>query len=194
MILLNYYIADMHFSHKNVIKYDNRPFTDLREMQTVLINNWNNAVNADDCVYILGDLTWKNSTGLEVLMQLKGRKFLILGNHDKPSEEMRAYFEWIKDYAVIEDNDETVVLFHYPIASWYGQFRNSVHLFGHVHGNRDYELFMKYLEMCADNDIPHECYNVGCMMPYMDYTPRTLTEIRERNNQFSKKYYDNCNR
>ncbi|MDO5150689.1 MAG: hypothetical protein Q4D76_15070 [Oscillospiraceae bacterium] len=27
-------------------------------------------------------------------------------------------------------------------------------------------------------NIPYESYNVGCMLPYMDYTPRTLEEIR----------------
>ena len=176
---MNFYIADLHLAHKNVLKYDSRPFEDCEQMKEALIRNWNNAVSPDDDVYILGDITWKNSAGEDLLRRTAGRKHLILGNHDKPTEEMKRCFEWIKEYAVIKDGETEVVLFHYPIASWYDQFRGSVHLFGHVHCNRDYTAFLRYLEICDEMEIPHECYNVGCMMPYMRYTPRTLAEIRD---------------
>lgn len=172
------YIADLHIGHKNVIKHDGRPFGDMEEMQGALVANWNRAVCADDEVYILGDLAWKNSMGLAALQEMKGRKFLILGNHDSPTEEMRAYFEWVRDMAVIRDGSTDVVLFHYPVAHWYNQFRGAVHLYGHVHNNDDYRAFLKYGEICKDMNIPFECYNVGCMLGYMNYTPRTLEEIR----------------
>lgn len=94
-------ISDLHIGHKNVIRHDGRPFEDLEAMHTAIIENWNNAVSENDDVYILGDFAWKNSVGAKVLSQLKGRKYLILGNHDKPNDEMKACFEWIKNYAVI---------------------------------------------------------------------------------------------
>ncbi len=176
---MNYYISDIHLDHKNVLKYDNRPFADCDIMFKALVHNWNSTVKPDDDVYILGDLTWKNSSGLDFLQQIAGRKYLILGNHDKPTADMMKCFEWVKDYAVIRDGETDVVLFHYPIASWYNQFHGSVHLYGHVHGNFDHTAYLRYLDVCDELGIPHECYNVGCMMPYMDYTPRTLAEIRQ---------------
>ena len=174
---MKYYISDLHLGHDNVLLYDKRPFKNLNEMHQQLIARWNNAVVPTDEVYILGDFAWKNTIGDEVLTQLCGRKFLILGNHDRPSNLMRSTCEWIKEYAVIQDEQTPVVLYHYPIANWYNQFRFSVHLYGHVHNNKDAALFRQYLDMLRANDIPAAAYNVGCMMPYMDYTPRTLMDI-----------------
>lgn len=176
---MKFYIADMHFAHANVIKHDNRPFRDTDEMFDKLVKNWNDAVAYNDEVYVLGDFCWKNTVGLEALMQLKGRKFLILGNHDPINEEMKAYFEWVKDYCVLDDGNTQVVLSHYPIAHWYNQYRGAVHLYGHVHNTKDYTAFEKYREICEGMEIPFECYNVGCMLDHMGYTPRTLEEIRK---------------
>ena len=175
---MNFYIADMHIAHENVIRHDGRPFENADVMCEELIRRWNDAVSPNDCVYILGDFAWKNAAGLQALIQLNGRKFLVLGNHDKPNEEMKAHFEWIKDYAVIDDCGTKVVLCHYPIAHWYDQYRGAVHLYGHIHNTKDHTAFEKYREICRELEIPFECYNVGCMMPYMYYTPRTLAGIR----------------
>lgn len=175
---MNYYIADLHVGHENVIKHDGRPFKDSAQMMQQIIHRWNNTVSYNDDVYILGDFAWKNPVGLEVLSQLSGRKYLILGNHDRPSQEMKMYFEWIKDIAVVEDCGTEVVLCHYPIAHWKNQYRGAVHLYGHIHNTKDHIAFERYREICSDLEIPFECYNVGCMMPYMNYTPRTLAEIR----------------
>ncbi|MCM1578665.1 MAG: metallophosphoesterase family protein [Ruminococcus sp.] len=175
--MAKFYIADLHLGHENVIKHDCRPFKNKDEMRETIIRNWNNAVSPADEVYILGDFAWKNGEGLETLSQLRGTKYLILGNHDSPSEEMKYYFKWIKDMAVIKDGGRTVVLCHYPIAHWYGQFRGAVHLYGHVHNNKDYGAFLEYARICRDRGIPFDCCNVGCMMEYMGYTPRRLEEL-----------------
>lgn len=172
-----FYIADLHLGHENVITHDSRPFADTEEMHAALVRNWNSAVGQGDEVYILGDFAWKNAEGLTALDEMNGRKFLILGNHDKPTEEMKSRFEWIKEQAVVRDGSDEVVLCHYPIAHWYNQFRGAVHLYGHVHNNADYHAFRRYADICRDMNIPFECYNVGCMLDYMGYTPRTLEEI-----------------
>jgi calcineurin-like phosphoesterase family protein len=176
-----FYIADMHIGHENVIKHDGRPFKDCEQMHRALIANWNKAVDVKDEVYILGDFAWKSAVGLEVISELVGRKHLILGNHDKPSQSFGYLFESVADYAVIEDEGSQVVLSHYPIAHWYNQYRGAVHLYGHVHNTKDYDAFQRYAGICRELNIPFESYNVGCMMPYMNYTPRTLTEIRKEN-------------
>lgn len=55
---MNYYISDTHFGHKNVIRYDNRPFDSIEEMDEAMIQLWNETVNDADAVYILGDFSW----------------------------------------------------------------------------------------------------------------------------------------
>lgn len=55
----NFYIADTHFGHKNILKYDNRPFFTTEEMDNELVERWNAAVDPSDTVYILGDFCWK---------------------------------------------------------------------------------------------------------------------------------------
>ncbi len=51
-----FFIADMHFGDDNIRKYENRPFDTVDEMNEALIRNWNGAVNADDEVYVIGDI------------------------------------------------------------------------------------------------------------------------------------------
>ena len=79
-----FYIADLHFGHKNVMAYDNRPWSTIEENDAMLIRNWNNAVGPDDEVYLLGDVSWYNVTKtVEYLNDLNGAKHLIIGNHDQ---------------------------------------------------------------------------------------------------------------
>ena len=80
---MNFYIADMHLGHKNVLKFDNRPFESVTEMDMVLLENWNRRVSHDDDVYILGDMCYHSEhSPAWYLKQLKGKKHVIQGNHD----------------------------------------------------------------------------------------------------------------
>lgn len=92
-------------------------------------------------------------------------------------EEITKYFVWVKDYAEIKDNDRNIVLCHYPIAHWRNADYGYVHLYGHIHTGRDTRPFDEYASLMKSRGTPYECFNVGCMLPYMDYTPRTLDEI-----------------
>lgn len=76
-----FYTSDLHIGHKNILKFDNRPFFNLEEMKETIINNWNGVVSDNDNVYVLGDMFWNNSEIAEVMSKLKGNKFLIKGNH-----------------------------------------------------------------------------------------------------------------
>lgn len=51
-----FFTSDLHFGHENVIKFDNRPFRSVEEMDAELISRWNNKVKKGDLVYVLGDL------------------------------------------------------------------------------------------------------------------------------------------
>ena len=134
---MNWYIADTHFFHKNIIRYCDRPFNDVEEMNNAMIENWNKKVKKSDSVYILGDFAFCNGpTANELLDKLNGKKFLIKGNHDLFLEYKsfdQSKFEWVKDYAEISDHNTLVILCHYPIASWKKKRRHSIHLHGHMH-------------------------------------------------------------
>ena len=132
-----YYIADNHFGHKNVIRFDNRPFADTVLMDEVLVHNWNERVTEDDTVYILGDCFWKNEeNSVKLIQRLKGHKHLIRGNHDRVHGRLRFYYESIEHYAEINDNDRLVILCHYPIPFYKNQHYGAVMLYGHVHNTR----------------------------------------------------------
>lgn len=78
-----YLISDTHFSHKNIIKYESRPFKDTFEMDEFMIEKWNSTINENDLVFHLGDVIISGAKRAEdMLPRLNGRKILILGNHD----------------------------------------------------------------------------------------------------------------
>lgn len=144
-----YFTSDQHFFHDKIIKFANRPFYDADEMNKKLIQNWNNTVTHDDSVYILGDVTMKGPEyAMSVLKQLKGKKYLIKGNHDHFVNKEGfdpSVFEWIKEYYELTYQNQLFVLFHYPIEEWSEFFRGSIQLHGHQHNHEDHNF--KNLEL-----------------------------------------------
>lgn len=191
---MNYYISDLHLGHKNVIKFDNRPFADLNEMEEVIVKNWNNRIHPQDTVYILGDFIWnvKDAEWIRIMSRLKGNKVLILGNHDlsNMSSQLRNMFADVKPYKEISDGDKRVILCHYPIPFYRSSWAEHIYmLHGHVHFTREAKLckiLVDHLQKTSSQSKTYNrghVYNVGCMLPYMNYTPRTLEEIINANNK-----------
>lgn len=181
---MNYFISDTHFGHFNIIRFDNRPFTTLEEMDYKLIENWNSTVNKDDTIYILGDFSWyKADKTAEILKQLKGHKRLIKGNHDKflHNAECKKQFDSVVDYDEITIDNKKVILSHYPITFFNGHYHNTIHLYGHVHNSHEWNFVESIKRQLLEMDIPCSMYNVGAMISYMGYTPRTLEEIISNN-------------
>ena len=75
-------IADSHFGAKEVIRVFKRPFKTVREMDRVMEENWNRAVEQNDTVISAGDFTWDPERRQKLLRELHGNKILIRGNHD----------------------------------------------------------------------------------------------------------------
>lgn len=184
---MNYYISDTHFGHANIMRYDNRPFHTTDEMDEELIKRWNSSVGDDDIVYVLGDFSFhKENKTLEIMDRLNGKIVLIKGNHDKISPKVARKLHGRYEYLEIKDKDRKVILCHYPIPFWNGQFRNTIHLFGHVHSSSQYDYCIKMRKELKElQDIPMRMINVGCMMSWMDYMPRTLDFILRNSNDFN---------
>lgn len=177
-----FFISDLHFGHKNVLAFDNREFPSIEAHDEALIRNWNEAVGIDDDVWILGDISWYGPMKtVEILKRLNGVKHLCIGNHDYKllrNQDVRACFAEITPYREIEVDGWGVVLCHYPIPCYNKHFYGWIHLYGHVHNGMEWNMMKQVqYQMKALYDSPCHMYNVGCMIPGMDYTPRTLQEI-----------------
>ena len=175
-----FYIADCHFGHKNIIAFDSRPFKNVSDMNETMKSNWNKIVSKNDLVYILGDFMWKfKNEDFNFIKNLNGRKRLIKGNHDKThNKKFKNLFENISDYEKIKDGKETVILSHYPMMAYEGSYGGrNIHLYGHVHMTEEYDMIKTFIETNKNKAFPMRMYNVGTMLPYMNYTPQELNTI-----------------
>ncbi len=131
-------IADLHFGHENIIKYEARPFNNRIEMDKRLIELWNSTVGKDDVVYILGDFTLSRSksTIKNLLDLLNGRKVLIMGNHDtrKPKDYIECGFVYSSRKPIMVEPG--VILMHEPFDDANYIMPNYIYFFGHVHANK----------------------------------------------------------
>lgn len=184
---MNYFISDLHFGHKNVLSFDNRKFKTIEEHDEAIITNWNNTVGLDDDVYILGDISWHNTSNtIAIFNELNGALHLVKGNHDNrllKNRELQSRFVEIVDYKELQlDNGRGIVLCHYPVPCFKNHYYGWYHLYGHVHNSTEWNMMerVKY-EMEKLYDVSCNMFNVGAMMDYMNYTPRTLNEILEKN-------------
>ena len=193
MVIINYYISDIHFGCQN--KYEGRTL----EHDQLIIDNWNRTVTNGDKVFILGDIgkignNEDNEYICKCISVLKGQKVCVLGNHDKGLKDsrLRQLFTEVCDYKEITDSyngiSHKLVLSHYPILMWNGQHKGWVHLYGHVHESDEWDVYhnsLKYLNDFFKNRTlkgytdcpPAVSYNVGAALSYINWTPRTLKEI-----------------
>ncbi len=177
------YIADMHFDHEDIIAYDNRPFDGIDEMNRAMIDRWNRVVGPEDLTWILGDFCAGDASRWdEILSSLNGEKALIIGNHDNREAvaACRKHFCDIAEYREIADRDRKVILCHYPVFSFHDHYFGAVHLYGHVHQSYEWnvaENSKRLMRSLYVRDDVMRMTNVGAMLPYMDYSPRSLDEL-----------------
>jgi calcineurin-like phosphoesterase family protein len=137
-------ISDTHFDHENIIKYCNRPFITVTEMNNKLLNNWNNTINDDDNVFFLGDMAFgRNSKSARWwLTQLKGNKIFIKGSHDKGIRSTSIIDKKtvvVDNYFLTKINDLSILLIHNPINVPAWHYGWVIH--GHVHNNEPFLNF-----------------------------------------------------
>lgn len=135
---LIYYIADTHFGHANVIRFCERPFDDVRDMDCTMTEYWNLRVTDDDDVYIVGDFIYKAAEPAEEIVgRLRGRKHLVVGNHDakwmRGVDLSRHFVEVEHALLAVDDRRRRVWMCHYPCMTWP---KGAYHVYGHIHNDR----------------------------------------------------------
>lgn len=150
-----YFTSDLHFSHQNIIRYCDRPFTSVDEMDESLIANWNARVRKNDKVWILGDVFFCDAgRAKEIMYQLNGEKHLIMGNHDKMIRNqvpVQKLFDQIHPPLIREHIDGVMVIMcHYPLLTWEKAHYGSFMLHGHAHGKLAYDPKFRRLDVGVD--------------------------------------------
>jgi len=102
--MATWFTADTHFGHENIIRYCGRPYRSAADMDWNLIRRWNERVAEKDVVYHLGDFAlWSIKGSASYLPRLRGRKILVVGNHDRKPDVMRAIgFEEVFENAIVD--------------------------------------------------------------------------------------------
>lgn len=119
-----FFIADTHFSDEITFKTagDYRYFSSVDVKDEEILHNWNETVNPEDTVFILGDFGDMN-----YWHKLNGEKFLIKGNHDKLGYCNSAFPIVYKNFFILS---------HEPM--WVDENSPYANIFGHVHDNPMY--------------------------------------------------------
>lgn len=194
-----WFTSDLHFGHKNILKFCSRPWKSIEEMDEGLIKNWNSVVGKDDIIFNLGDFAfapdrkWK-----EILGRLNGHHYLILGNHDItrwPGDSIMKLFKRVEHQMILKIDGRTVYLNHYPYLCYGGSWRgpeNAVYaLHGHTHllktenSGKDFERM--------SNTFPYQ-YDVG--VDFNNYKPISWEKVCEKitfqvNNNVNQMYWVN---
>lgn len=156
-------VSDTHFGHENIIQYCNRPFANAELMDECLIENWNSVVKDGDIVYHLGDV-YMGVNGRDALSKLKGRKRLILGNHDDGKDQfLHKTFQKINVWRMFPEFG--LLLTHVPVSyttlGESGNDRVLTNVHGHIHQNKS--PMGRYRNVCVEQT---------------NYTPINIEELR----------------
>ena len=169
-------ISDLHLGHANILRYSNRPYWTVEEMDSAIISEWNEVVEKGDVVYMLGDFCLGDmDIASKYFNQLNGN-ILVLNNrwhHDKrwlnymncalydtkTRERVDAKNGMVLVVSPIqviekdvgESHPEVTVLCHYPFESWDRSHYGSTHLFGHIHSKEGYVKGSHRLDVGVDN-------------------------------------------
>lgn len=125
--------SDPHFSHANIIKYAERPFESVNEMNEYMISLFNSVVSQDDKVFILGDFGFASFEDMKIFIgRLNGYKVLIMGNHDRKKPRnwwLQAGFNEVHKDPILIRNQ--FILSHEPIEM--SQDMPYLNIHGHIH-------------------------------------------------------------
>lgn len=162
-----WFISDTHFNHENIatkFKLDDgtpaRPFSSVQEMNEIMIKNWNDNVKEQDHVWHLGDVIMgpRQECG-KILSRLKGKKRMLLGNHDQiKGSNLITYFQKVELWRIFKEDD--FICTHIPLLKeTFRKVNFNVH--GHIHNNTINDP--AYINVCVER---------------INYTPIHMDEIK----------------
>lgn len=166
--------SDPHFYHANIVTFVNhdgtkvRPWDDVNVMVEEMVQWYNELVNDQDRVYILGDVAFSASNMQKVVPRLKGRKCLVPGNHEPP--KMRKYFDLFDDVRGYVQR-QGFIMSHIPIHEG-SLSRWKLNIHGHLHNN-----YVRYgPELGKFSEVPDLRYYCACV-ERTNFRPKLLDEI-----------------
>jgi calcineurin-like phosphoesterase family protein len=160
-------VSDTHFGHANMLKFTDsttgelvRPaFSSVEEMDEHMIACWNDVIHDQDIIYHLGDVYM--SKGADIMPRLRGRKRLVLGNHDNGKDQnLHRHFEKIMMWRMFTEFN--CLLTHVPVHES-ALFKVEYNLHGHIH----------------QNPAP-TARHINCCVEVQDYTPKSIEELVPR--------------
>lgn len=180
-----WFTSDLHFGHSNILKFCDRPWKTTEEMDKALINNWNSVVKENDIVFNLGDFAFApNWRWKQLIEQLNGVHYLIIGNHDRsryPGDSIMSLFKDVQQQMLVQIDNKKIYLNHCPLLCYDGVYRSKQDmtwaLSGHVHvkkennTGKDFER-LRYM-------LPTQ-YDVG--VDFNDYKPISFKEVSNKIN------------
>lgn len=163
--------SDEHYFHTKILKYTNRPFNDVLDMNQYFIEQHNKNVNENDLTIHLGDFTFKEKEfAFDIVNQLSGKHIFIRGNHDYWLENedeiiqnklikdklffIDYSFDPIRDYFEFKYRGLHFVMLHFPMLTWHKSHRGSICLHGHTHAtinNLNDESGLKRIDVGIDS-------------------------------------------
>ena len=161
---MDYIWSDLHLRHENIIKYCNRPFETIEQMDKTILDNWKKTIKNNDRLFNLGDVIFGDKeTAKRIIENLPGRKILIMGNHDRKHS-----INWFKDIGFEEVYPYPIIFNEWFILSHEYVFLNEnmpyINLHGHIH----------------DKNLNQKCY-INVSVEQTNYKPIRLDEIMKVN-------------
>lgn len=158
-------ISDLHLGHANIIRYAERPFESVGEMNRTIVDNWNRTIGPDDLVFFLGDMRFGKGSkpAWWWLRKLNGRIVFIRGHHDRgvwPTTK-GLNVVGVTDGVVARVGGKLLALTHRSDATPEGFEGWTVH--GHIHQKQPH--------------ISGKVKRVNVSVEVVDYTPVSLADI-----------------
>jgi calcineurin-like phosphoesterase family protein len=173
--------SDLHFYHDNIRRFCSRPFGTVEEMNSKLIENWNDCVKVDDDIIVAGDFIHSGnlvSIG-SILEELNGRIWLVMGNHDQTNKFDRQIVRDSFDNRVYDtlsisvrdtdfpDDQMRFFISHYPHLYWE---RGAYHCHGHIHSGP---------LSTASEVAPFHPLRIDIGVDAWDYKPVSYRELKQ---------------
>lgn len=158
--------SDWHFNHDKEFIWKVRGFNSVSEMNEAIVERCKRLIKDEDVIYVLGDCMMGSNAaaGIELIKQVPGRKFLVLGNHDTDSRvalyKQHNLFEDISWGHMFKKGKKKFLFTHYPTLVSNGKTSSGIYnIHGHTHSKNK---IIDTLPYCYNVNLEaHDCYPVN---------------------------------